>query len=187
MTSPTTSVAPASKSPPMNLRGSRPCILLCMNRRFLTLTVTISLDDDLCNAADVPSRESPGTYQDAIDAVRATVAHDVAAQLAPLDPGVAQVTVTYDGVIQLGVFAPLGYVIITEAWEDMPLGMLIQRSPDGAVYKPGTTIMIPADKYLDARGQALSTNAALFAVIGYTYGGEGNEFHLPDLRGRVSL
>jgi len=102
MTSPTTSAALASNLPLMNLRGSRPCILPCMNRRMLTITVTLSLDDDLCNAADHPSRQSPGTYQDAIDAVRATVAHDVAAQLAPLDPGVAQVTVTYDGVVSLG-------------------------------------------------------------------------------------
>jgi microcystin-dependent protein len=36
-------------------------------------------------------------------------------------------------------------------------------------------------------GQSLSTTtyAALFAVIGYTYGGSGGSFTLPDLRGRV--
>jgi len=73
-----------------------------MNRRFLTLTVTISLDDDLCNAADTPAPAAGfSAYQDAIDAVRTTVAHDVAAQLAPLDPGI-DITVTYDGVISLG-------------------------------------------------------------------------------------
>ena len=39
--------------------------------------------------------------------------------------------------------------------------------------------------YLKADGATLSTStyAALFAVIGYTYGGAGAAFNLPDLRG----
>lgn len=34
-------------------------------------------------------------------------------------------------------------------------------------------------------GLSTTTYAALFAVIGYTYGGSGSTFNLPDLRGRV--
>jgi hypothetical protein len=39
--------------------------------------------------------------------------------------------------------------------------------------------------YLLCQGQSLSTTsyAALFAVIGYTYGGSGDKFNLPDFRG----
>lgn len=39
--------------------------------------------------------------------------------------------------------------------------------------------------FLKANGASLSTTtyAALFAVIGYTYGGSGASFNLPDLRG----
>lgn len=39
--------------------------------------------------------------------------------------------------------------------------------------------------YLFCKGQSLSTTsyAALFAVIGYRYGGSGNNFNLPDFRG----
>ena len=41
--------------------------------------------------------------------------------------------------------------------------------------------------YLFCYGQSLSTTtyAALFAALGYTYGGSGSAFNLPDLRGRV--
>lgn len=42
--------------------------------------------------------------------------------------------------------------------------------------------------YLLAFGQSLSTTtyAALFAIMGYTYGGSGANFNMPDKRGRVS-
>ena len=41
--------------------------------------------------------------------------------------------------------------------------------------------------YLVCAGQSVSTTtyADLHAVIGYTYGGSGASFNLPDLRGRV--
>lgn len=42
-------------------------------------------------------------------------------------------------------------------------------------------------KWLLCYGQSVSTStyAALFSVIGYTYGGSGGSFNLPDLRGRT--
>lgn len=41
--------------------------------------------------------------------------------------------------------------------------------------------------YLLCYGQSVSTStyASLFAVVGYTYGGSGSSFTIPDLRGRV--
>lgn len=44
------------------------------------------------------------------------------------------------------------------------------------------------DDYLLCYGQSVSTTgdtANLFAAIGYTYGGSGSSFNIPDLRGRV--
>lgn len=43
--------------------------------------------------------------------------------------------------------------------------------------------------YLLCTGQSLSTTtyAALFAVIGYTYGGSGSSFNLPNLQGRIPI
>lgn len=48
----------------------------------------------------------------------------------------------------------------------------------------------PAGQYLEANGQvlAISSNSALFALLGTTYGGNGSStFALPDLRGRTPV
>ncbi len=47
---------------------------------------------------------------------------------------------------------------------------------------------IPSE-FLPCDGRLLSVQyyQALFSIIGYTYGGSGNNFALPDLRGRVVL
>jgi hypothetical protein len=57
--------------------------------------------------------------------------------------------------------------------------------PAGAVM-PFAMITAPPNGWLPADGRSISTsgvNAALFAAIGYTYGGSGASFNLPDLRG----
>jgi microcystin-dependent protein len=60
---------------------------------------------------------------------------------------------------------------------------------DPAGTPAGTVIWFAANSaptgYLAANGASVSTStyAALFAVIGYTYGGAGAAFNLPDLRG----
>jgi len=43
--------------------------------------------------------------------------------------------------------------------------------------------------FLECNGQSVSTStyAALFAVIGYTYGGSGASFLVPDLQDKISL
>ena len=52
----------------------------------------------------------------------------------------------------------------------------------------GTAATVPAGWYLcDGSSKSTTTDAALFAAIGYTYGGSGANFNLPDLRGRVSI
>jgi len=47
----------------------------------------------------------------------------------------------------------------------------------------------PPSGFLECNGQSLSTTtyADLFAVIGYTYGGSGGSFNVPDLQDRVSV
>jgi microcystin-dependent protein len=62
-------------------------------------------------------------------------------------------------------------------------GTLFGGVPTGAVFWFAANAA-PAG-YLKANGASLSTStyAALFAVIGYTYGGSGGNFNLPDLRG----
>ena len=60
--------------------------------------------------------------------------------------------------------------------------------PTGLGPLPWPTNTAPTG-WLLCYGQGLNTTtyADLFAVIGYTYGGSGSTFNLPDLRGRVPL
>lgn len=60
--------------------------------------------------------------------------------------------------------------------DSMPLGSMIMY--------PSATV--PNSKWLRCEGQSLSTSiyADLFAVIGYSFGGAGLSFSLPDLRGK---
>jgi len=53
---------------------------------------------------------------------------------------------------------------------------------------PWTTGSVPSG-FLECDGASVSTStyAALFAVIGYTYGGSGANFNLPDLKDRVAV
>ena len=56
-------------------------------------------------------------------------------------------------------------------------------APAGAIiFHAGST---PPSGFIKANGASLSTStySALFAVIGYTYGGSGGSFNVPDLRG----
>jgi microcystin-dependent protein len=53
---------------------------------------------------------------------------------------------------------------------------------------PWSTTTAPSG-FLECNGQSVSTStyAALFAVIGYTYGGSGASFNVPDLQDRVTV
>jgi microcystin-dependent protein len=48
---------------------------------------------------------------------------------------------------------------------------------------------VPSLKFLRCNGQVLKTSVypQLFSIIGYTYGGSGDDFKLPDYRGRVPV
>lgn len=56
--------------------------------------------------------------------------------------------------------------------------------------KPGTIMAFPSNSvpngWLPCNGVSLNKNlfSDLFNAIGYTYGGSGNNFNIPDLRGR---
>ncbi len=60
----------------------------------------------------------------------------------------------------------------------------IETIPVGTILYAGMSL--PPAGYLECAGQSLSTGAypQLFSKIGYTYGGAGNIFKLPDLRGQ---
>lgn len=77
-------------------------------------------------------------------------------------------SVTATGAVQAGSFIGPGIV------------------PPGALV-PYAGITAPAG-WLFCFGQSLSTTtyAALFSALGYTYGGSGGTFNLPDMRGRVA-
>jgi microcystin-dependent protein len=61
--------------------------------------------------------------------------------------------------------------------EELPIGAIIPTffAPDGVMWK-----------YCDGSSLFVANYTKLFAVIGYTYGGAGASFNLPDCRGRVS-
>jgi microcystin-dependent protein len=65
---------------------------------------------------------------------------------------------------------------------EIPIGSL--TSSGSMVMWPGLT---PPTGWFICNGQLLSTTAypALFAILGYAYGGSGANFAVPDLRGRV--
>ena len=60
----------------------------------------------------------------------------------------------------------------------------IRTVPSGAVFYSPANYIPPG--YLEANGQGYSRTVypELFAVLGYTYGGSGDTFYLPDLRGQ---
>lgn len=72
---------------------------------------------------------------------------------------------------------------VTPAGLAAALAALVSSVPVGVMADyPGST---PPAGFLECNGASLSTTtyAALFAVCGYTYGGIGANFNLPDLRG----
>ena len=70
------------------------------------------------------------------------------------------------------------------AWVSVGGGTLVTDiTPTGSVIFYAASTAPPG--YLECNGASLSTTnyAALFAKIGYTFGGSGGSFSLPDLRG----
>jgi microcystin-dependent protein len=65
------------------------------------------------------------------------------------------------------------------------------KMPIGAMFAFPSTITINPNTqiYLECLGQSLSTTAyaSLFAVLGYTYGGSGSSFNLPNVTGDTGL
>ena len=71
--------------------------------------------------------------------------------------------------------------------------MVGPQGPSGVLASPTGVIVdfagsaAPTGWYLcDGSSKNTTTDAALFAVIGYTYGGSGATFNVPDCRGRVT-
>ena len=105
-------------------------------------------------------------------------------------------SITTNGTIALSVDAAQNVTVKTQAQSDNSTNIAttafvqqaigsIQSIPSGAMM-PYAGLAAPSG-WLLCYGQTLSTSAYanLFAAIGYTYGGSGPSFNLPDLRGRV--
>ena len=60
-------------------------------------------------------------------------------------------------------------------------------SPTGAMLQYAGSSAPSGYLLCDGGSYSTTTYAALYAVIGYTYGGSGGTFNLPDLRGRVPM
>jgi len=57
----------------------------------------------------------------------------------------------------------------------------------GEIIKLGQSTLPYGFVACDGSSQSTTTYAALFAVIGYTYGGSGGSFNLPDFKGRSAV
>lgn len=74
---------------------------------------------------------------------------------------------------------PTDYVTLAQvqAQTGMPVGTILEYAGEAAP----VTFM-----HCDGRSLSTTTYAALFAVIGYRFGGSGPSFNIPDFRGRVA-
>ena len=70
-----------------------------MARRKLTLTLTITLDEDAVRADDQPaSYDGDSRYSDSLNELRAAVQHHAAIILAPYDPHLDIPEILYGGI-----------------------------------------------------------------------------------------
>lgn len=81
-----------------------------------------------------------------------------------------------------GVIAVEGQTLATQAYVTSSLG---SATPSGALMPFAGTTEPSGWFFCEGRSLSTTTYATLFAAIGYTYGGSGASFNLPDLRGRV--
>lgn len=93
--------------------------------------------------------------------------------------------VTADGIDAAGVQA--NFERLAQATSNLTASTGVVGLPPGLIFPFGGATA-PAG-YLLCNGASLNvtTYAALFAIIGYTYGGSGASFSLPDLQGRVPV
>jgi microcystin-dependent protein len=79
-----------------------------------------------------------------------------------------------------------GYIVHGDGTGAWPL--LTKTIIPAGVIMPFAGTSAPSGFYFcDGSAKNTGTDAALFAVIGYTYGGSGTSFNLPDLRGRFPM
>ena len=93
--------------------------------------------------------------------------------------------VTADGIDAAGVQA--NFERLAQATSNLTASTGVVGLPPGLIFPFGGATA-PAG-YLLCNGASLNvtTYAALFAIIGYAYGGSGASFSLPDLQGRVPV
>jgi hypothetical protein len=70
-----------------------------MARRHLTITMTVTIDEDLARDAQTPlAPDGHSHYDDVIDELRTTVHHETGRILAALDPDLEAASVAYTGI-----------------------------------------------------------------------------------------
>lgn len=92
--------------------------------------------------------------------------------------GVRWGQVTEDSIAEAAIDSIISQVTASLPSGDLPTGMVVPFAGSGA---PGGWLVC------DGTLKSTTTYAALFAVIGYTYGGSGSSFGLPNMKGRVPV
>ena len=80
--------------------------------------------------------------------------------------------------VSSGVIAVEGQVLATQNY-------VLSNTPAGSLMPFAGTTEPSGWFFCEGRSLSTTTYATLFAAIGYTYGGSGATFNIPDLRGRV--
>lgn len=109
----------------------------------------------------------------------AEIANGVTATLASASTGSAQIIWAEAGTGTKWAIVRLGNELTPSASAD--------KTPAGAVIETASTSATAPDGWLFCDGGSYTTagQPALFAEIGYTYGGSGANFNVPDMGGRV--
>jgi len=157
-------------------------------------------------ASGVPSTSA--NYDPATDALLATVYTVTATPLssasivdkriistAPVTYAVSAVPSSNakDVIGDTAVFNGASYIKNTAStWAKLTISTELEdaKMPIGGMFAFPSTATVPnAAIYLECLGQSLSTTtyASLFAVLGYTYGGSGSSFNLPNVTGDTGL
>ena len=182
-----------------------------------TVSVTLLTGTDSATNPTLPQSKSTlasgvastsANYDPATDAILATVYTVVSTSLsiasivdkriistAPVTYAVSAVPTTNakDVIGDTAIYNGDSYIKNTSStWAKLTVSTELAdaKMPIGAMFAFPSTATVPnAAFYLECTGQSLSTTtyASLFAVLGYTYGGSGSSFNLPNVTGDTGL
>lgn len=97
-------------------------------------------------------------------------------------PSIAAMTQAWDAVSAKGVAQVVDGSI---TFEDLVASVAFALVPTGSIFAYAGSSAPPSYLFADGASRAVATYPNLFAVCGYTFGGAGANFNVPDLRGSV--